>query len=135
MWKSKTRVTSPNPRVASSNSQVTSSNSRVLSSNQWVTRSNSWVRTLKAPVARSYEYIRVERENSEFKILNFTSYKKLHFHCSASIELNPHKKVLDNPFHNMAQKNLYVTPKLPTYFIIGQWLCSLLWILTANTVF
>ena len=58
--------------------------------------------------------IRVKRENSEFKILNFTSYKKLYFHCLTSVELKLHTKVLQNPFHNIALKNLYVTPKLPT---------------------
>ena len=63
--------------------------------------------------------MRVERENSEFKILNFTSYKKLYFHYLASVELKPHTKVLKNLFHNMAFKNLYVNPKLPTYFSIG----------------
>ena len=63
--------------------------------------------------------IRFKRENSQFKILNFTSYKKLYFHCLTSVELNPHTKGLKIFFHNMALTNLYVTPKLPTYFSIG----------------
>ena len=50
--------------------------------------------------------------------MNFTSYKKLYFLCLASVELKPHTKVLKNIFHNMVLKNLYMTPKLPTYFSI-----------------
>ena len=60
--------------------------------------------------------MRVKRENSELKTLNFTSYKKLYFHCLVSVELKPHKKVLKKLFRNITLKNLYVTPKLPTYF-------------------
>ena len=52
---------------------------------------------------------RVKRENSEFKILNFTSHKKFYFHCLAKLELKPHTKVLKNLFSNMALKNLYET--------------------------
>ena len=71
--------------------------------------------------------------------MNFTNCKKLYFHCLASVALKPNIKVLKNHFHNMALKNLYVTPKLPTYFSIGhkiwiciiQWLCSLFPILIA----
>ena len=59
--------------------------------------------------------IRVKKENSEFEKLNLTSYKKLYFHCLASVELKPHTKVLKNLVHNIAFKNLSVTPKLPTY--------------------
>ena len=51
--------------------------------------------------------IRVNRENSEFKILNFTSYKRFYFYCLANAELKSHTKVLENLFHNMALKNLY----------------------------
>ena len=51
--------------------------------------------------------------------MNFTIDKRLYFHCLASGELKPHTKVLKNLFHNMALKNLYVTPKLPTYCSIG----------------
>ena len=47
--------------------------------------------------------------NSEFKILNFTSHKKIYFHCLANVELKPHTKFLKNLFRNMASKNLYVT--------------------------
>ena len=52
------------------------------------------------------------------------SYKKLYFHCLASAELKPHTKVLENLFHNMVLKNLYVTPILPTFFSIGQKICT-----------
>ena len=69
---------------------------------------------------------RVKSENSELKILNFTSYKKLSFHCLASVELKPHTKVLKSLFHNMTLKSLYVTPKLPTYFSIGHKICTYL---------
>ena len=121
MWKSKTRVTSSNPRDRSSNSRVTSSNLRVTSSNPRDRTLKARVATLKARVgrlkgrvgrlktrvrrlkARVEENIRVERENSELKILNFTSYEK--FHCLANVSL-PHTKVLKNLFHNMALKNL-----------------------------
>ena len=48
--------------------------------------------------------IRVKRENSEFKILNFKSYKKFYFHCLANAELTPHTNVLKNLFHNMTLK-------------------------------
>ena len=47
------------------------------------------------------------------------SYKKLYFHWLASVELKSHKKVLQNLFHNMALKNLYVTTILLSYFSIG----------------
>ena len=63
--------------------------------------------------------MRVKTENSEFKILNFTSYKKFYFHWLVSVELKPHTKVLKNLFHNRALKNLYVTIVLPSYFSIG----------------
>ena len=48
--------------------------------------------------------IRVKRENAEFKILNFKSYKKFNFHCLANAELKPHTKVLKNLFNNMTLK-------------------------------
>ena len=51
-WKSKTGVTSSNPRVTSSNLQVTNSNPPVTSSNLQVTSSNLRVRRLKARVAK-----------------------------------------------------------------------------------
>ena len=60
--------------------------------------------------------MQVKRENSEFQILNFTSYKKFCFQCLVSAELKPHTKVLKNLFHNMALKNLYVTTTFPSYF-------------------
>ena len=47
------------------------------------------------------------------------SYKKFYFHCSVSVELKPHMKVLKNLSHNMALKNLYVATILPSYFSIG----------------
>ena len=53
--------------------------------------------------------MRVKRENSEFKILDFMSHNKFYVHCLAKLELKPHTKVLKNLFHNMALKNPYVT--------------------------
>ena len=139
--KTKTRVTSSSPRVRSSNPRVSSSNPRVTSSNLRVTSSNPRVRGLKARVARLKARvgrlkvrvarlkararveaikekinIRVKRENSKFKILNFTSYKNFYFHCLANAELKPHAKVLRNLFHKIALTNLYVTTILPLYF-------------------
>ena len=35
---------------------------------------------------------------------------KFYFHCLANVELKLHTKVLRNLFHNMALKNLCVTP-------------------------
>ena len=52
-------------------------------------------------------------------IINFVSYKKFYFHFLASVELNPHTKVLKNLLHNMSLKNLDVTTILPSYFSIG----------------
>ena len=63
--------------------------------------------------------IRVKGENSELKMLNSTSHKKLYFHCLMIVELRPHTKALKNLSHNMALKNLYVIRKLPTHFSIG----------------
>ena len=107
---SNSRVTSSNPRVTSSNPRVTSSNSWVTSSNSRATSSNSQVGSLKAPVGRLKARVRrlkvrVEAiKHSEFKILNFTSYKKFYFHCLANARLKPHTEVLKNLFHNMALK-------------------------------
>ena len=129
-WKVKQelQVTSSNPRAASLNPRGTSLNPRVTSSNSRVTSSNPRVRRLKARVARLKARVgrlkarvrrlktRVEaikprvdskhskRENSEFKILNFTSYKMFYFHCLANAELKPDTKDLKNLFHNMALK-------------------------------
>ena len=58
--------------------------------------------------------MQVKKENSEFKIFNFTSYKKFYFHCLAKAELKSHMKVLKNLFLNMTLKNLYVTTMLPS---------------------
>ena len=52
-------------------------------------------------------HIGVKRENCEFKILNYTSYKKFYFHCLANVELEAHTKVLKNLFHSMALEDLY----------------------------
>ena len=59
---------------------------------------------------------RLKRENSKFKILNFTNYEKFYFHCLANAKLKPHTKVLKNLFHNMVLKNLCVTTISPSYF-------------------
>ena len=56
------------------------------------------------------------RENSEFKILNFTNYEKFYFHCLANMKPKPHTKVLKNLFHNMVLRNLCVATILPSYF-------------------
>ena len=58
--------------------------------------------------------MRVKRKNSEFKILNFKSYKKFYFHCSANDELKPHAKVLKNLVHNMTLKK-HLTTIFPSY--------------------
>ena len=126
------RVASSNLRVMSSNPEVTSSTPRVTSLNLQVTsyefkytsyeykftssnsKSASWEIKSTSQEIKSTSWsnkttsqivnIRVKRENSEFKILNFTSYKKFYFHCLANVELKPHTKVLKNLFHNMALK-------------------------------
>ena len=121
------RVASSNPRVTSSNPWVMSSNLRVTSSNPQVTSSNQWVRRLKTTNCKikttnwdikimsglikstswSYKttsYIvnkQVKRKNSEFKIMDFTSYKNFYFYCLANAEFKPHRKILKNLFHNM----------------------------------
>ena len=48
--------------------------------------------------------IRVKRGNSEFKMLDFKSYKKCYFYCLANAELKPHTKVLKNLFPIMFLK-------------------------------
>ena len=50
--------------------------------------------------------MQVKKENSEFKIINFTSYKKFYFHCLANAELKSHTKILKNLLLNMALTNL-----------------------------
>ena len=77
-------------------------------------------------ISTSYEF---KSTNYEFKFTSyefkFTSYKfkftsyEFKFTSLASVSLKPHTKILKNLFHNMALKNIYVTPKLPTYFSIG----------------
>ena len=59
--------------------------------------------------------LQVQIHHYKFK---FTSYE-FKFTSLASVSLKPHTKILKNLFHNMALKNIYVTPKLPTYFSIG----------------
>ena len=115
-WNSKTWVTSSNPRVTSSNPQVTNSNPQVTISNSRVRRLKARVRRLNARVARLKAQVRrlkaragrlkarVKKENSEFKLLNFTSYKKFYFHGLANAELKPDTNVLKKLFHNVAFK-------------------------------
>ena len=59
--------------------------------------------------------IRVKRENSEFKTMNFTSYKMFIFIAQRMLNLS-HTKVLKNLFLNMTLKNLYFITILPSYF-------------------
>ena len=83
------RVTSSNPRVGSLKARVTQ-----------VGRLKAQVEGLKARVRRLKAQIE-SIKHSEFKIPNFTSYKKSYFHCLANAQLKPHTKVLKNLFHNM----------------------------------
>ena len=77
------------------------SNLRVTSSNAQAGRVKPRVGRLKARV-QAREKFKFKRENSEFKILNFTSYKKFYFNCLANTQLNPNTKVFRNLFHNTA---------------------------------
>ena len=95
-WKNKTRVTSCEFQFTSYEFESTSYGFKSTSS-------RVQVGAIK-PRVRQTVNIRVKRENSNFKILNFTRYKNVYFHCAANSELKPHTKVLKNHFHNMALK-------------------------------
>ena len=83
-----------------STSQKSKSTSCKIKSTRWEIKSASLSNKTTSQIIN----IRAIRENSCFKKLNFTSYKKFYFHCLANSELQPHTKVLKNLFHNVALK-------------------------------
>ena len=88
---------SPNYEFKST-SQNTKSTSCKIKCTSWEIKSTSQEikSTSSSNETTSYAVnIRVKRENSESKILNFTSYFKLYCHCLASVELKPHTKVFE----------------------------------------
>ena len=107
-----------------STSQKTKSSSCKVKSTSWEIKSmsceiKSTIQEIKSTgtsnkTTSQIVKIQVIIQNSEFKIFNCTSYEKFYFHCLANTELKPHTKVLQNLFHNMAFKNLYVTTTLPS---------------------
>ena len=122
LWKSKTRVTSSNLRVTSSNLRVARLKARIGRLKARVERLKAQVRRLKARAESMTSWdSKYASWKRKFRVQNieFHELQKLYFYCLASVELKPHTNVLKNLFHNMAFKNLYVNPKLPTYFSIG----------------
>ena len=122
LWKSKTRVTSYEFKSMSCEfkstsyefksmsyefkftSQGTKSTSCKIKTTSWEIKCTSQEiksTSLSNKTSSQIVNIRGKRENSEFKILNFKSYKKSYFNCLANAELKPHTKVLKNLFHNM----------------------------------
>ena len=84
-----------------STSQKTKSTSCKIKSTSWEIKSTS--QEIKSPslsskTTRCILNIRVKKENSEFKILNFKSCKKFYFYCLPNAELKPHTKVLKKTF-------------------------------------
>ena len=71
-------------------SYMIKSTSQEIKSMSWSNKTNTYIAN-----------VRVKRENSEFKILNFTSYKKFYFYCLANAQRKPHTNVLKNLLYNM----------------------------------
>ena len=109
-----------------STSQNSKSTNGKIKSTSWETKNTSWeiistcqeVKTTSQINKTTSQIVnmRVKRENSSFKILNFTSYKKIYFYCLENVKLKHYWFFLKNLFYNMALKNVYVTTILPSYF-------------------